>query len=120
VSIQDVIGVTEAVSAALVPLGGGLAASLRWRKNAQREREARSEAARISGERAAEAARAEVRAEQARADAVNTLLLSEKDKAIERLQADLMAERAENASLQAQVAELMKRLGRGGSALHGT
>lgn len=107
----DFYGAVEATSAAIIPLAGGLVAAVRWRKSAQQSRVAREEAARIAGERAAQDARAEVQQEKARTDAVNTLLLAEKDRQITQLQADLTAERKENADKDTIIRDLMRGTG---------
>ena len=78
----------EAVSAISLPVGGGLAAYAKWRRNAERDRRQREEAARIASEKAAQNARAD---EQAMRDK----LLAEKDKQIEKLTKENIESRKE-------------------------
>lgn len=105
---SDLYGAVEAVSAAIIPLAGGLVAAVRWRRSAQNSRAAREEAARIAGQRAADDARAEVQVEKARTDAVNERLLAEKDRQIADLRSDLANERAENTAKDNLIRELMQ------------
>lgn len=104
-STPFVLQLVEALSALSVPLGGGIAAWVKWRKNAERDRRAREEAARIASERAAASARKD---EQEMRDK----LLAEKDLSNARLEAQLVAEKAENEQLHRYVEDLL-RGGRG-------
>lgn len=96
-----ILQLTEALSAISIPLGGGLAAYAKWRKNAERDRRAREEAARVASERAAAAARKE---EQLMRDA----LISEKDSRIVSLTAQLDAEHAENDRLHTYIVDILR------------
>lgn len=105
---SDTAGVVEAVSAAAIPIAGALAAAVRWRRTAQNGRAAREEAARIAGENAAKDARAEVAQEKARTDAATERLIAEKDRQIESLTTQLVAERRENGEKDAMIRDLMQ------------
>lgn len=100
-STADVIFQTaEAISAISLPVGGGLAAYAKWRRNAERDRRAREEAARIASERAAKDARLE---EQAMRDR----LLAEKDSRINSLLREVEEVRAEVARLNSYIIQIL-------------
>lgn len=103
-STPFIFQLTEAISALSIPIGGGLAAYAKWRKNAERDRRAREEAARIASERAA----ADVRKE---AQTMLEKLLAEKDATIARLTGELSAEREESKQLHAMIEGLLKKEG---------
>lgn len=92
----------EAVSAISLPVGGGLAAYAKWRRNAERDRTARQEAARIASERAASEARKE---EQSMRDK----LLKEKDDRIELLNKEVTEVRAENDRLHNTIVKMLNQ-----------
>lgn len=101
-----IIQLAEALSALSVPLGGGLVTYSKWRKNAERDRRAREEAARIASEKAAADARKD---EQSMRDR----LLAEKDSAIARLEAQLALEKTENERLHRFIENGLQRNGGG-------
>lgn len=101
-SLADVVFQTaEAISAVSLPVGGGLAAYLRWRKNAEAQRRVREEAARIASDTAAKEARRE---EQAMRDR----LLKEKDDRIKMCDDEIASLRADNDRLHNQIIVILQ------------
>lgn len=99
------IQISEAISSLSIPVGGGLAAYFKWRKNAERDRRAREEAARIASERSAERVRKEQQELLAK-------LLAEKDATIGRLEAQIVADNDERESLRKLTEDLLRTEGR--------
>lgn len=83
----------EAVAAAAVPVGTGIVAYVRWRKNAEEQRYQREQAAAVAAQKAATDARAD---ERTRTDQ----LIAEKQATIDRLEMALQQEQRENERLQ--------------------
>jgi hypothetical protein len=104
----------EAIGALATPVGGGIFAYVKWRKNAERERRAREEAAKIAAERAAADVRAE---EKALRDQVATLQSANIDSY--RRRAELAEKKAELAekkieNLNAEIMRLLTEKHRNG------
>lgn len=98
---DSIFQVAEAISAISLPIGGGMAAYTKWRRNAERDRRAREEAARIASERAASEARRE---EQTTRD----LLINEYQDRIDKLNLKYVDLREENDRLHNYIISILE------------
>jgi uncharacterized protein HemX len=90
---SSVVQVVEAISVSAVPVGTGVVAYVRWRKNSEEQRYQREQAASVAAQKAATDARAD---ERVRTDQ----LIAEKQATIDRLELALQQEQRENERLQ--------------------